>query len=70
MPHKSILRCTRSLQQCTRAIETYRAASLAGVATMHASPHRAVRDLYEPPTASQVVRRFVAFLEARMPRTN
>src|SRR5439155_10442935 len=33
----------------TRAVETYRAASLGSVATRHAQPHRAVRALYEPP---------------------
>lgn len=33
----------------TAAVDTYRAASLAAVATGHSNPHRAVRDLYEPP---------------------
>jgi Cfr10I/Bse634I restriction endonuclease len=50
----------------TRATETYRAASLAAVATNHANPHRAVRDLYLPGNASELVRRFFAFLEARL----
>jgi len=50
----------------TRAIETYRAASLAAVAKGDAAPHRAVRDLYEPENAQQVTRRFLDFLNQRM----
>lgn len=50
----------------TRAETTYSAASLSLVATEHASPHRAVRALYEPPSASEVVRRFLTFLNVRM----
>jgi hypothetical protein len=49
----------------TDAVETYRAASLARVATKHANPHRAVRDLYEPTNADEVVRRFLDFLGHR-----
>jgi len=50
----------------TGAIETYSAASLSAVATKHANPHRAVRELYEPPDAVSVVRRFLTFLGARI----
>ena len=32
----------------TSTRDTYRAALLGAVATRHARPHRAVRDLYEP----------------------
>lgn len=49
----------------TRAEETYRAASLAAVATGHSKPHRAVRDLHLPATASDLVRRLYSFLDAR-----
>lgn len=49
----------------TAARDTYRAASLAAVATGHATPHRAVRDLYEPPNADELVRRFYDFLNER-----
>ena len=49
----------------TRARSTYSAASLAAVATRHISPHRAVRDLYEPPTAQALVQRFLDFLTSR-----
>jgi hypothetical protein len=49
----------------TRAEETYRAASLGLVASNHAKPHRAVRSLYEPPTAEALVRRLLAFLDHR-----
>jgi Cfr10I/Bse634I restriction endonuclease len=50
----------------TRAKETYRAASLAAVASDHPNPHRAVRELYEPANAQDVVRRFLTFLDHRM----
>jgi hypothetical protein len=50
----------------TGARDTYRAASLGAVATGHANPHRAVRDLYEPSNADEVVRRFYDFLNHRM----
>jgi len=50
----------------TAARDTYRAASLGAVATGHARPHRAVRDLYEPSNADELVRRFFDFLNARM----
>ena len=50
----------------TDAAETYRAASLAGVATDNATPHRAVRDLYEPTDAAAIVRRLLDFLNVRM----
>lgn len=49
----------------TAAITTYRAASLGLVATGHAKPHRAVRELYEPPHADALVRRFLDFLNQR-----
>jgi hypothetical protein len=49
----------------TRATQTYSAASLGLVATSHAKPHRAVRELYEPPTADALVRRLLAFLDHR-----
>ena len=52
----------------TAARDTYRAASLAAVATGHASPHRAIRDLYEPPNADELVRRFLEFLNERTAR--
>lgn len=52
----------------TAARDTYRAASLAAVATGHASPHRAIRDLYEPPNADELVRRFLDFLNERTAR--
>jgi hypothetical protein len=50
----------------TRAVDTYRSASLSAVATANAEPHRAVRDLYEPANADQLVRRFLTFLDGRM----
>lgn len=50
----------------TRAKDTYGSASLAAVATGNANPHRAVRELYEPQSAQDVVRRFLAFLDVRM----
>jgi hypothetical protein len=50
----------------TAARDTYRAASLGAVATGHALPHRAVRDLYEPENADELVRRFFDFLNHRM----
>ena len=46
----------------TAARDTYRAASLAAVATGGVSPHRAIRDLYEPANADELVRRFYTFL--------
>ena len=46
----------------TRAQQTYRAASLGMVAARETLPHRAIRELYEPTTAQDLVRRFVAFL--------
>lgn len=49
----------------TRAVDTYRAASLAAVATGQSNPHRAIRDLYEPPNAEELVRRFLDFLNQR-----
>jgi hypothetical protein len=49
----------------TAARDTYRAASLSAVATDHALPHRAVRELYEPPNADELVRRFLDFLGER-----
>lgn len=49
----------------TAARETYGAASLAAIATGAAIRHRAVRELYKPENALQMVRRFVAFLDAR-----
>lgn len=52
----------------TAAVETYKSASLAAVATESATPHRAVRDLYEPPSATELVRRFLGFLNERMAR--
>lgn len=48
----------------TRAMEIYRAATLHSVATPFA--HRAVRELYEPENAAQVVARFLKFLDVRM----
>lgn len=50
----------------TGAIETYSAASLAAVSSGASNLHRAVRELYEPPDAASVVRRFLAFLNVRM----
>ncbi len=49
----------------TGAKDTYRAASLGAVATRHANPHRAVRDLYEPAHSEELVRRFLDFLNTR-----
>ncbi len=49
----------------TAALDTYRAASLAAVATGKAIPHRAIRDLYEPSSADELVRRFLGFLDER-----
>jgi hypothetical protein len=49
----------------TAAQETYRAASLGLVATNHAQPHRAIRELYEPANADDLVRRFYDFLNER-----
>jgi hypothetical protein len=54
----------------TRAVDTYRAASLAAVARRGDDepprPHRAVRDLYEPEHAEALVKRFLEFLNVRM----
>lgn len=53
----------------TRAVDTYRAASLAAVARRGEAspprPHRAVRDLYEPVHAEDLVKRFFEFLAVR-----
>jgi hypothetical protein len=49
----------------TAAVDTYRAASLAAVATGHSKPHRAVRELYEPANADELIRRFLDFLGQR-----
>lgn len=50
----------------TRAAETYRSASLGLVASAAAKPHRAVRELYEPPTAEALIRRLLRFLDHRV----
>jgi len=50
----------------TAAQETYRAASLGHVAARHAAPHRAVRELYEPPSAADLVQRILTFLNLRL----
>lgn len=50
----------------TGAITTYSAASLAAVASRGPVMHRAIRELYEPPSATELVRRFLAFLNVRM----
>jgi hypothetical protein len=54
----------------TRAEDTYRAASLAAVARRGDAeppqPHRAVRDLYEPLHAEDLVKRFLDFLTLRL----
>lgn len=54
----------------TRAVDTYRAASLAAVARRGDAdpplPHRAIRDLYEPEHAEDLVKRFLGFLATRM----
>jgi hypothetical protein len=54
----------------TGAVDTYRAASLGAVARRHDPEpprhHRAVRDLYEPANAEQLVKRFFDFLDTRM----
>jgi hypothetical protein len=54
----------------TRAVDTYRAASLAAVARRGDDepprPHRAVRDLYERDNAEDLVKRFLEFLNVRM----
>jgi hypothetical protein len=49
----------------TAAKTTYGAASLAAIATGAAVRHRAVRELYKPANATEVVKRFLAFLDAR-----
>jgi hypothetical protein len=49
----------------TGAKDTYRAASLGLVATNHAQPHRAIRELFEPKHADDLVRRFYEFLNER-----
>jgi hypothetical protein len=48
----------------TGAQEIYRAASLHSAASVDA--HRAVRELYEPENATQIVQRFLTFLDQRM----
>ncbi|MEU2612151.1 Cfr10I/Bse634I family restriction endonuclease [Micromonospora sp. NPDC007271] len=48
----------------TRAGRIYQAASLHSAGTDHA--HRAVRELYEPADATQIVQRFLQFLNSRM----
>jgi hypothetical protein len=50
----------------TAARDTYRAVTLAAVATDHAQPHRAIRELHHPTSPDALVRRFLAFLDARM----
>ncbi len=50
----------------TGAKLTYSAASLASVASREPVMHRAVRELYEPPSATELVRRFLLFLNTRM----
>jgi hypothetical protein len=50
----------------TDALNTYTAASLFGVATARTDVHRAVRELYEPDSASDLVRRVLGFLNERM----
>jgi hypothetical protein len=50
----------------TDAINTYTAASLFGVATKQPDVHRAVRELYEPPNAAELVKRLLSFLNERM----
>jgi hypothetical protein len=50
----------------TDAINTYTAASLFGVATGRPDVHRAVRELYEPPNAADLVKRLFGFLADRM----
>lgn len=50
----------------TGAAVTYRAASLAGVISSAANLHRAVRELYEPASASELIKRFLLFLENRL----
>jgi hypothetical protein len=50
----------------TGAQDTYRAVSLAAVATDHAQPHRAIRELHHPSSPDALVRRFLTFLDTRM----
>lgn len=50
----------------TDAVNTYSAASLYGVAAGRPDVHRAVRELYEPPTAADLVKRLIGFLDERM----
>jgi hypothetical protein len=50
----------------TDAINTYTAASLYGVATEQPDVHRAIRELYEPPNATDLVKRLLSFLNKRM----
>lgn len=50
----------------TGAFETYSAACLADVSSANSNLHRAVRELYEPPDASSVVRRLLSHLGTRM----
>ncbi|AWF99892.1 putative restriction endonuclease (plasmid) [Clavibacter michiganensis subsp. insidiosus] len=48
----------------TRAAEIYQAAALSSAAGP--APHRAIRELYTPANATEVVQRFLAFLNDRM----
>jgi hypothetical protein len=50
----------------TDAVKTYTAASLFGVAAGRSDLHRAVRELYEPPSATDLVKRLFGFLGDRM----
>jgi hypothetical protein len=50
----------------TGAQDTYRAVSLAAVATGHAQPHRAIRELHHPTSPDALARRFLTFLDKRM----
>ncbi|GLK16918.1 hypothetical protein GCM10017602_14000 [Herbiconiux flava] len=47
----------------TGALNTYSAAALSSAASDH--PHRAIRELYVPANAAQVVQRFIGFLNER-----
>jgi len=50
----------------TDAVNTYAAASLFGVATARDDVHRAVRELYEPISATDLAKRLFSFLAERM----
>ncbi|WP_324794281.1 Cfr10I/Bse634I family restriction endonuclease [Streptomyces cyaneofuscatus] len=54
----------------TNAFVTYEAASLYGLAEGRSAVHRAIRELYVPPTAADLARRFFAFLNERMELVN